>query len=143
MLTGRWRVSNFIRNQWRPRLGLRCSRIFSAPYERHRDAVFRFAYRLLGAIEPAEDVAHDCFVSLIQHPSRFDASHSSLRTYLFAAARNLALKHFRDTSRDVTIDELPDGYEITTTNQPLITLLDKEVAFTVQRAVSQLPERSK
>ena len=29
---------------------------FLETYERHRDAVFRFAYRLLGSIEQAEDV---------------------------------------------------------------------------------------
>ncbi len=32
-------------------------------YERHRDAMFRFAYRLLGSVELAEDVTQDCLVS--------------------------------------------------------------------------------
>ena len=69
-------------------------------YRRHRDAVFRFAYRVLGSIEPAEDIAHDCFLSLIQQPHRFDPARGSLRTYLFGAARNLAMKHFRRTGHD-------------------------------------------
>ena len=34
-------------------------------YERYRNPVFRFAYRLLGSVELAEDVTHDCFLSLI------------------------------------------------------------------------------
>ena len=65
-------------------------------YERHRDAVYRFAYRMLGRAALAEDVTHDCFLSLIKQPARFDPSRAvRLRTYLYAAARNLAMKHFR------------------------------------------------
>ena len=60
-------------------------------YERHRDAVFRFAYRLLGSVGSAEDVTHDCFLSLLKQPGKFDASRASLRTYLLAAARNLSI----------------------------------------------------
>ena len=109
-------------------------------YERHRDAVFRFAYRLLGTVELAEDVAHDCFLSLIQHPSRFDATRASLRTYLFAAARNLAMKHFRNARRAPEVDESLAESLIAITQQPLASLLDKEVSSTVQRAVEQLPQ---
>ena len=41
-------------------------------YERHRDPVFRFACRMLGSVEAAEDVAHDCFLGLMTQPLRFD-----------------------------------------------------------------------
>jgi RNA polymerase sigma-70 factor (ECF subfamily) len=108
-------------------------------YERHRDAVFRFAYRMLGAVELAEDVAHDCFVSLIEHPNRFDPTRAGLRTYLFAAARNLAMKHFRRTRFDAEFDEFLDEPMITRDGQPLIKLLDEEVSIIVQRAIAQLP----
>ncbi len=30
-------------------------------YRCHRETVFRFAYRLLGSIEAAEDITQDCF----------------------------------------------------------------------------------
>lgn len=113
---------------------------FAELYQRHRDAVFRFAYRMLGTVELAEDVAHDCFVSLIQHPNRFDATRAELRTYLFAAARNVAMNHFRRTRNDVDVDELIDGPIITRAGQPLARLLDEEVSLLVQRAVTQLPD---
>ena len=64
---------------------------FQILYERYRDGIFRFAYRLIGSIEAAEDVTHDCFLSLIKEPGRYDPGRASLRTYLYAAARNLAL----------------------------------------------------
>ena len=108
-------------------------------YERHRDAVFRFAYRMLGATELAEDVAHDCFLALMQHPNRFDPTRAGLRTYLFAAARNLAMKHFRRTRHDAEFDEFLDEPLSTGDGQPLIKLLDDEVSLLVQRAVAQLP----
>ena len=75
-------------------------------YDRYREPIFRFAYRLLGSVEIAEDVTHDCFLSLIRKPENFDPDRASLKTYLFAAARNLALKHFRDQGREAGMDEV-------------------------------------
>jgi len=107
-------------------------------YERHREPVFRFAYRLLGTVELAEDVTHDCFLSLIRKPENFRAERGSLRTYLFAAARNLALKHFRGSAREASLDELevePDDG----TEQPLRSVLNEELSELVREAVLALP----
>ena len=81
---------------------------FQILYERYRDPIFRFAYRLLGSAEAAEDVAHDCFLSLIKEPSRFDSNRASLRTYIYATARNLAAKRYNSFGRETAIDELAD-----------------------------------
>ncbi len=113
---------------------------FLALYQRHREAVFRFAYRLTGSVVLAEDVTHDCFLSLIRAPERFDPSRAAtLRTYLYAAARNLALKHLRPSGAAVTIEELteePVGPEVL---QPLKQLLDEELSAEVRKAVESLP----
>ena len=112
---------------------------FQILYERYRDAIFRFTYRLLGSVEAAEDVTHDCFLSLIKDPGRFDPARASLRTYLYAAARNLALKQFNYFSRAAAIDDLteepsgPDGHE------PIRRVLDDELAAQVENAISGLP----
>jgi RNA polymerase sigma-70 factor (ECF subfamily) len=111
---------------------------FLALYERHRQPVFRFAYRLLGSPELAEDVSHDCFLSLIRKPENFRAERGSLRTYLYAAARNLALKHFRGSAREASLDDVQEEAE-TGTAQPLSRLLDKELAILVREAVMALP----
>jgi RNA polymerase sigma-70 factor (ECF subfamily) len=107
-------------------------------YERHKDAVFRFAFRLLGSVELAEDVAHDCFLSLIKHPHRFDASRASLRTYLYAAARNLAMKHSgaRDIWLRLTI--CSQSRPRPTASSRFIECLMK-ISALVQRAVASLP----
>ena len=84
---------------------------FQILYERYRDPIFRFAYRLLGSVEAAEDVAHDCFLGLIREPGRFDSTRASLRTYLYAAARNQAAKRYQTFGRETAIDELVPPFE--------------------------------
>ena len=80
---------------------------FERLYERHRDLVFRFAYRLSQSPEIAEEITHDCFVSLLQTPQRFapDVERASLRTYLCAIARNLAFKRLRRAGRETALEE--------------------------------------
>lgn len=87
----------------------------------------------------AEDITHDCFLSLISKPQNFDPHRASLRTYLYAAARNLALKHFRDSGREDQLDELKDDPPVRSGEQPLRKLLDKELATLIKDAVLALP----
>jgi RNA polymerase sigma-70 factor (ECF subfamily) len=108
-------------------------------YDRHRQPIFRFAYRLLGEVDIAEDVTHDCFLSLIRKPENFRPERAPLRTYLFAAARNLALKYFRDTGRETTLDEVTEEPQLSPRQEPLRKLLDEELAAEVRRAVFTLP----
>ena len=108
-------------------------------YERHRNAIFRFLYRLLGSVEMAEDITHDCFLSLIKKPENFNPTRASLRTYLYAAARNLTMKHFRNSGRETALDDLVVDLPMSRRQEPLRRLLDEELAAKVQEAVSSLP----
>ena len=108
-------------------------------YDRHRQPIFRFAYRLLGSVELAEDVTHDCFLSLIRKPENFRPERASLKTYLYAAARNLALKHFRNQGREAGMDELTQEPQESPRRGPLRRLLDEELADQVREAVLSLP----
>ncbi|HYE13918.1 MAG TPA: RNA polymerase sigma factor [Pyrinomonadaceae bacterium] len=112
---------------------------FLTLYERHKGAVFRFAFRMLGSAALAEEVTHDCFVGLVRAPARFDASRAALRTYLYAAARNLACKHFRRRGTEFPFEEADDALPADESEGPLRKLLDAELASEVRRAVSQLP----
>ena len=108
-------------------------------YERHREPIFRFAYRLLGSVEIAEDITHDCFLSLIRRPEGYRPERAALRTYLFAIARNLALKHFRSTERETGLEEMTQEPEASPRHAPLRRLLDEELAAYVRDAVFRLP----
>ena len=109
-------------------------------YDRYRDPIFRFAYRLLGSVDIAEDITHDCFLSLIRRPEGFRPERAALRTYLFAIARNLALKHFRNTGREAGLDDMTEEPEVSPRHTPLRRLLDEELAAQVREAVFSLPE---
>jgi len=108
-------------------------------YERHRAGVFRFAYRLSGRVEAAEDITHDCFLSLIKKPGNFQPGRASLRTYLLSAARNLWLKQLRTSDRESAMDEFEENQFISQDKEPLSRLLDDELSVKVQEAVCSLP----
>ncbi len=112
---------------------------FQQLYERHRNAVFRFAYRLSGSVEDAEDITHDCFLSLIKRIASFDPGRASLRTYLLAATRNLWLKQLRTLGRESALDEFDENYFIAVSKAPLGSLLDSELSLKVSEAVAGLP----
>ena len=112
-------------------------------YERHRNSTFRFAYRLCGTVETAEDITHDCFLSLITHPGNFKPERASLRTYLLSAARNLWLKSLRDHRRESAIDDFDDESFIAPTKHPISGLLEDELTQRVKQAVSSLPPLQK
>jgi RNA polymerase sigma-70 factor (ECF subfamily) len=108
-------------------------------YNRYREPIFRFAYRLLGSVEIAEDVTHDCFLSLIRKPENFRPERASLKTYLYAATRNLALKHFRNQGRETGMDEVSEETKEAPSRGPLQRLLDEELATQVREAIFSLP----
>lgn len=109
-------------------------------YERHRDIILRFAYRFLGSMSAAEDVAHDAFLRALRNPDRFDSARASFRTYLCAIARHVALtqrRHDRVIAVEGSNSDL--AVRIFSPREPLSQLLDDELSSVVQRAMLQLP----
>ncbi len=108
-------------------------RAFTELYQRHRDAAFRFAYRLRGSVEDAEDLTQQCFMELLR--VRFDPGRGTvLRTYLLAIVRNLALKQLRRPEHElVSEDVAADG------KGALDRAIARETAQAVREAVAALP----
>ncbi|MEJ7618213.1 MAG: RNA polymerase sigma factor [Pyrinomonadaceae bacterium] len=126
------------------RAGLGDEAAFSALYERHRLAIYRFALRLLGDQSAAEDVTHDCFLGLLKKPCGFDARRANLRTYLYGAARNLAMKRFRRYESEAALDGLThEPRAVGAASEPLIRILNEELSSVVQRAVGRLPPQQR
>jgi RNA polymerase sigma-70 factor, ECF subfamily len=116
------------------------SAAFQNLYERHRESTFRFACLMLGSSDDAEDVTHDCFLSLIRDPGRFDAGKASLRTYLYAAARNLVAKRLRYKGKRSNADGSERGAVASKADPPLLKLLNNELAEKVRGALARLPQ---
>ena len=105
---------------------------FKAIFTEHKDAVYRFAWRMLASPEAAEDVTQDCFVELLRLPERYDGSRGAMRAFLLGMARNLVLKRWRKENRWSPLDE-----DVRTTEQPDVART--QVAERVAVAVRSLP----
>jgi RNA polymerase sigma-70 factor (ECF subfamily) len=77
---------------------------FRAAFDQHKDAIYRFAWRMTGS-DAADDIAQDAFLVLWRQPERFDPARGSLRAYLLGVARNLTRKRWRDAHRWEELDE--------------------------------------
>ena len=104
---------------------------FQAAFDTHKDAVYRFAWRM-SSPSAAEDITQDVFVALLRHPERFDPRRGSLRAFLLGIARNVALKRWRSEHRFEPLDG--DGFVA----EPL-NLERGEIGELVGRAVRSLP----
>ena len=78
---------------------------FQAVFDQHKDAVYRFAWRMSGSPAAAQDITQDVFVGLLRYPHRFDPARGALRAFLLGIARNLALKHWRAEHRFEPLDD--------------------------------------
>ena len=105
---------------------------FEVFFHEYKDAVYRFAWRVTGSPTAADDVAQDVFLSLLRYPDRFDHTLGSLRSFLLAVARNLALKRWRGESRWEDLDDERFAAEP-------VSLENGEVAEIVGKAVQSLP----
>ena len=108
---------------------------FRSLYERYRLPLFRFAWRLTGSVGAAEDLVQDCFVDLFR--GGYDAARGSLRTYLYAAVRNLARKHFRRIGREDPADDFEEAED--GSRSPLEALVSRQTSDEVNQAVEALP----
>ncbi len=112
-------------------------------YERHRTPVFRFACRMLGSAQQAEDVTQECFLSILRRPEAYRAERASLRTYLCAIVRHLALKQLRKRGQETVWDDPPEEAPACLSRSagrdPLSTAIAEEAAEAVRTAVLALP----
>ena len=102
-------------------------------FDQYHQAVYSFAYRLTQREDIAEDITQGCFLALIRAPHRFDPARASMKVFLFAIARNLALKHYRDERPGDPLEESRD----IAVRDPSQTL---EISSAVAAAVAQLAE---
>jgi RNA polymerase sigma-70 factor, ECF subfamily len=110
-------------------------------YERHRTPVFRFACRMLGSAPQAEDVTQECFLSILRRPEAFQAERASLRTYLCAIARHLALKQLHKRGQETLMDDPPEEAPRGAAGErdALSAVIETEAAEAVRHAVEALP----
>jgi len=114
-----------------------------AAFEDHKDAVYRFAWRMMNSATAAEDVAQDVFLSLLRQPARFDPGRGRLRSFLLGITRNLVLKRWRDEYRwEELNDERFPAKSLTTESDDIAEIVGEAVRLLppLQREVLILAE---
>ena len=96
---------------------------------------------MLGSAPQAEDVTQECFLSILQRPEAFRAERASLRTYLCAIARHLALKQLRKRGQETLVDDPPEEAPRGAAGErdALSAVIEAEAAEAVRSAVEALP----
>ena len=98
---------------------------FEVVYDRHSDAAFSLAYRILGTRGAAEDAVQEAFLGLWRNGGRFQPGRGSLRTWILSIVHHRAIDVLR---RHVVHEKRRGGDELTAERQPSGELTDVEVA---------------
>ncbi|MBL8171773.1 MAG: RNA polymerase sigma factor [Acidobacteria bacterium] len=121
---------------------------FAQLYQRWQAPVYRFALRLSGSVELAEDVTQDVFLTLMRDGAQYSGS-GSFAAYLLTIARHSVLRRLQRERRFVTLETngesedtpLPDGLPDDAVDEagPLANLTRSEMTEAVRQAVQGLP----
>jgi len=68
-------------------------RAFLTVYDAHQERIYRFALRMSGRAEVAEEVAQETFLRLVNGTLKYRREQGSLGAFLFGVVRNLTWKH--------------------------------------------------
>ncbi|MGE0132826.1 MAG: RNA polymerase sigma factor [Blastocatellales bacterium] len=119
---------------------------FEALYDRRQGGIYRFALRMSGSAEIAEDVTQDVFIALMRDGHQFDPSRGNVAGYLFGMARHRVLRRLQRERSFVSMSD--DGEEGSETfdglliadADPFADLTRNETVDLVRQAVLALPE---
>jgi len=120
------------------------STTFEEMYRRHWRGVFGAAYRVLGRVAEADDVAQEVFTRHWRDPRRFDARRGELGSYLRLMARSRALdlwrrEHAAQRARD-RLALLSVSEEVPTADRPLEAAGQRGLRAPIREAMRKLPE---
>jgi RNA polymerase sigma-70 factor (ECF subfamily) len=99
-----------------------------------------YVLRLVGSAEAAQDLVHDLFLHLWNTRGPRDAERLT-RPYLYASARNTALKYLRHRRVVEAWIERASREEMPTADSPSDLFLQRELEDAVAHAIGELPAR--
>jgi RNA polymerase sigma-70 factor (ECF subfamily) len=104
---------------------------FTAVYQAHHRAVFRFALHMTGDPSKAGEITQDVFVWLIHHAQEFDPSRGELSAFLIGVARKFVQRLQQNERRWMPLEE-----SCATAPEP-----PAEETEALKRAIAALPVR--
>lgn len=113
-------------------------------YDRYGRTVFGVLYRALGAPEPAEEVTQDVFSAVWHRATTYREDRGSVRTWLFAIARNAGIDWRRTKGRRVELEVVIDEAAKLIDEQRIDdAVIARERSQQVRAAVACLPEEQR
>ena len=106
-------------------------------YLRYYKSIVHFTNALIRSSEDAEDIAHDIFISVWENRKNLNPE-QCIRSYLFAAAKHLAMRYFRKKKSESNY-LLYCGQQSREESSADQALSLKEVEMLTQQAISQMP----
>ena len=119
------------------RIASGCEQSFVALYRRESPRVFRFALRMCGSQETADEVTQEVFLFFLRNSTSFDSSKGELSSWLMGVARNRTLKVIERDRRYIAVEET--DLDVSTTEDTLADLTHGETLASLRVAVLALP----
>lgn len=109
--------------------------------ERYKGFIFRIALKVTRNHHAAEDLSQEAFLKILDKLESFKGE-TPVETWLYRVTMNHCLDHLRrvNARRTVELDEGADG-PVDEGASPEATLLDRELAGAVGRALAELPPK--
>lgn len=120
--------------RWVDRLREGDESAFAQVYQAHAGSLFRYALRMCGSNEAAEDALQEVFLGLIRGVGRFDPEKGSLGNWLFGAMRRQVFRQLGGGA-EVELDEEIAAPQ----SDPLAGLSRSRQVEQVRQAVLALP----
>jgi len=111
---------------------------FDELVRRHQGSLWRLARRYVKNDADASDVAQQAFVRAFKALAKFRAA-STVRTWLYRIAINLALNHVRDRKREEPSDELESSIDPTGAAR----IIESEDQAQLRAAIEALPPKQR
>lgn len=116
-----------------------CRESFAGLYTRHQARVFRFALRMTGSRDGADEITQEVFLSLIEKPAGFDGSRGAFVPYLLGVARHMALRRFRTERPMASLDTEREPVADPGEGDPFAAMSRKQVREELDRVITNLP----
>lgn len=110
-------------------------------YDRHSRELFIYILRFVHNREQAEDLLHDCFVSLIQYSSKYTVDEKNIRAFLYRTAHNHSINHLK-RKKLVTFTALEGDYTPAGYPDTFETLFADDMEKRVDTVIRELDQRS-
>lgn len=107
-------------------------------YERNKQAVFRFFYRLTGSYDTSQDLFQEVFIRILKYRTKYKKGLPFL-PWMYTIARNVSADYFRKNSRYDFARRLDDTHVAVADDVPAdAELLSDEADKLLHRAMNML-----